>query len=55
MSVNKVFSIGRLGRDPEIRYTGSGTAIANFTMATDVSDVMKMCRSDIMRVYRQFN
>ena len=35
MSVNKVILIGRLGRDPETRYTGSGQAVANFTMATD--------------------
>ena len=33
--VNKVMLIGRLGRDPEVRHTGSGTAVANFTMATD--------------------
>ncbi len=33
-SVNKVFLIGNLGRDPEVRYTQSGTAVANFTMAT---------------------
>ena len=33
--VNKAILIGRLGRDPEVRTTGSGTAVANFTMATD--------------------
>ena len=32
--VNKVILIGRLGRDPEIRYTPDGTAVANFTIAT---------------------
>ena len=32
--VNKAILVGRLGKDPEIRYTPSGTAIANFTMAT---------------------
>jgi single-strand DNA-binding protein len=32
--VNKVILIGNLGRDPEIRYTQGGTAIANFTLAT---------------------
>jgi len=37
MSVNKVILVGRLGRDPETRYTGSGQAVANFTMATDES------------------
>jgi len=33
-SVNKVILVGNLGRDPEIRYTASGTPVANFTMAT---------------------
>jgi single-strand DNA-binding protein len=33
-SVNKVILVGNLGRDPEVRYTTSGTAVANFTMAT---------------------
>ncbi len=32
--VNKVILIGRLGRDPEIRYFQDGTAVANFSMAT---------------------
>ena len=32
--VNKVILIGRLGRDPEVRYTSDGTAVANFTIAT---------------------
>ncbi len=34
-SVNKVILVGRLGRDPEIRYTTNGTAVANFTLATN--------------------
>ena len=33
-SVNKVILVGNLGRDPEVRYTQSGTPVANFTMAT---------------------
>jgi single-strand DNA-binding protein len=33
-SVNKVILIGNLGRDPELRYTQSGQAVANFTLAT---------------------
>lgn len=37
MSVNKVILVGRLGRDPETRYTGGGQAVANFTLATDSS------------------
>jgi len=34
-SVNKVILVGNLGRDPEVRYTQSGTAVANFTLATN--------------------
>jgi single-strand DNA-binding protein len=34
-SVNKVILIGRLGKDPEVKYTQSGLAVARFTMATD--------------------
>lgn len=34
MSVNKVILVGNLGKDPELRYTTSGTAVANFTLAT---------------------
>jgi len=33
-AVNKVILIGNLGRDPELRYTQSGQAVANFTLAT---------------------
>lgn len=33
-TINKVILIGRLGRDPELRYTPGGKAVANFTMAT---------------------
>lgn len=32
-SVNKWIGIGNLGRDPEIRYTASGEAICNFSIA----------------------
>jgi single-strand DNA-binding protein len=35
MSVNKVILVGRLGRDPETRYTAGGQAVANFSVATD--------------------
>ena len=34
MSVNKVILIGRLGADPEVRYTQGGQAVANFNLAT---------------------
>jgi single-strand DNA-binding protein len=32
--MNKVILLGNLGRDPEVRYSQSGTAIANFSFAT---------------------
>ena len=32
--LNKVMIIGRLGRDPEVRYTQDGTAVTNFSVAT---------------------
>lgn len=32
--LNKAMLIGHLGRDPEVRYTASGKAVANFTLAT---------------------
>jgi single-strand DNA-binding protein len=32
--INKAILIGNLGRDPELRYTQSGTAVANFSIAT---------------------
>src|SRR2546427_9395667 len=34
-SVNKVILVGRLGRDPELKYTASGTPFCRFSMATD--------------------
>lgn len=33
-SLNKVMLIGNLGKDPEVRYTPSGTAVASFSIAT---------------------
>ena len=36
-SVNKVILIGHLGKDPEVRYTPNGQAVANFTVATNDS------------------
>jgi len=37
MSVNKVIIVGRLGQDPEMKYTPSGAAVCNFTVATSES------------------
>ena len=33
-SYNRTFILGNLGRDPEIRYTPTGTAVTNFSVAT---------------------
>ena len=33
--VNKVLLIGRLGKDPEVRYTPDGMMVTNFSLATD--------------------
>jgi len=35
MSVNKVIILGRLGADPEVKYTPSGTAVAQLSLATN--------------------
>ncbi|HET7208242.1 MAG TPA: single-stranded DNA-binding protein [Terriglobales bacterium] len=34
-SVNKVILIGNLGKDPEVKYTPSGTPVAKLTLATN--------------------
>jgi single-strand DNA-binding protein len=36
-SLNKVMLIGNLGKDPELRYTTTGVAVASFTLATNES------------------
>lgn len=35
--INKVILIGNLGQEPELRYTGSGTAVCNMRLATNES------------------
>lgn len=37
MSVNKVILVGRLGQEPELKYTPSGMAVCNFSLATSDS------------------
>ncbi|MCD6186670.1 MAG: single-stranded DNA-binding protein [Desulfuromusa sp.] len=37
MSVNKAILVGNLGKDPELRYTASGKAVATFSLATTSS------------------
>ena len=35
--VNKVILVGNIGNEPEVRYTGSGSAVANISLATSES------------------
>ncbi len=35
MSFNKIILVGNLGKDPELRYTPDGTAVASFSLATN--------------------
>jgi len=35
MSFNKIIVVGNLGRDPELRYTPQGTAVCDFSIATN--------------------
>lgn len=35
MNLNKVFLLGRLGQDPEMKYTANGHAMTTFSMATN--------------------
>lgn len=37
MSVNKCILVGRLGQNPELKYTPSGAAVTNFSIATNES------------------
>ena len=52
--LNKVMIIGRLGRDPELRYTQSGSPVASLNIATDESytdrDGNKVDRTEWHRV-----
>ena len=41
MSINKVILIGRLGQDPELKYTPSGQAVSTLSLATSESWVDK--------------
>jgi single-strand DNA-binding protein len=36
-TVNKVILLGRLGKDPDLRYTPSGAAVVSFSLATDLT------------------
>ena len=41
MSVNKVILLGRLGQDPELKYTPNGSAVCSFSLATSENWVDK--------------
>jgi len=45
---NKVFLIGRLTRDPEVRYTSAGVAVARFTLA--INRPTKEAEADFIRI-----
>lgn len=53
-SLNQVFIIGRLGKDPELRYTQSGSPVCSLSVATDESytdrDGNKVDRTEWHRV-----
>jgi len=52
-SVNKVILLGFLGQDPDLHYTPSGTAIANFNLATEekwTKDGEKQTRTEWSKV-----
>ena len=50
MSLNKVILIGRLGRDPEVRYMPNGEAVCNFSIAT--SENVERPQRPTRRTYR---
>ncbi|MEO2168769.1 MAG: single-stranded DNA-binding protein [bacterium] len=54
MSVNKAIILGRLGADPEIRFTQSGAGVCNFNVATDTvwkdKDGQKQSRTEWHRI-----
>jgi len=53
-SVNKAILIGNLGKDPELRYTSAGVAVASFSLATNESwkDPREYAGTDAMAQYR---
>jgi len=51
-SVNKVILVGHLGADPEIKYTPSGLAVANFRVATNERSGQGDQRKDTVEWHR---
>ncbi|MBF0313807.1 MAG: single-stranded DNA-binding protein [Oligoflexia bacterium] len=55
MSLNKVMLLGRLGQNPELKYTASGAPVCNFTLATsetwkDKNNGQKMEKTEWHRI-----
>lgn len=48
-SVNKVFLLGHVGKDPEVRAIPSGTKVANFSLATDESYMDKKTNQKVQK------
>lgn len=49
MALNHISLMGRLTRDPELRYTNSGTAVASFSIAVD-RDFSKDRETDFINI-----
>lgn len=49
--LNQVFLIGRLVKDPEIRYTATGTAVAKFSIANNVPFVQNKERKEYVNYF----
>ncbi|MFL6284587.1 MAG: single-stranded DNA-binding protein [Pyrinomonadaceae bacterium] len=47
MSHNKIIIVGNLGKDPQLTYSPQGTAICNFSVATNEKDTVKGEKVDI--------
>lgn len=45
--LNRIVLIGRLTRDPELRYTGNGTPVCNFTLAVERNFTNKEGKRDV--------
>ena len=49
MSVNKAILVGFVGNDPEVRYLDSGTAVANFRIATSENYTNRAGEGSVIR------
>ena len=51
--LNRIILMGRLTRDPELRHTGSGTAVASFSLAVGRISATRPAASARHRLYRR--